>query len=688
MELKFKKQAAALLAILMAVLFIPVNSYAASDQADDIKYTVDAGDDLDFDEDDFINASEDIIDEDESLDYVEFTDLPSSSKGVLYYDDDEVDEGDDIDSDELDDITFTADDDYTGTFSIYYTGYDTDGNDFDGEIKITVKDSSGDADDITYSVASNRTVDFDAGDFDDASQDANDEDLDYIKITALPSSSKGILYVNYDDGDYDSKVTTSKSYYYDDDPAIDDITFVPDEDYSGTVSISYKGYDTAGDTFTGIIKITVKDGGSSSSGDIKYSVDADDELQFDEDDFNDYCQDENDEDLDYITFELPSSSKGTLYYDYDGDDEEKIKSSTEYYYDDDPSIDDITFVPNDNFSGNVSIDFEGEDMDGDSIKGTLTIAVANDDMVADDIYFSGIAGSPVTMFDDYFDKQCKELLDNSLDYVKFTLPSSGSGTLYYNYTSASDSSKVTASTKYYYDDKAPYLDKVSFVSAGTTAGTYVVKYTGYDTDGGTFSGDIRITVTAKTNTGNGSLYFGDVKDSYSWAIIYVDTLYSTGVISGETASDGTKRFNPGTAITRGDFMLYLSKALNLSSANATSNFSDVPVGSYYYDAIAVSKALGIAQGSNGKFYPNSTITREDAMVLALRAMNISGNAVGAGETSYLNNFTDSAAVSSYAKEGVAALIKAGIINGSDGKINPKSTITRAESTAMLYRIKY
>ncbi|HVI40384.1 MAG TPA: S-layer homology domain-containing protein, partial [Anaerovoracaceae bacterium] len=448
----------------------------------------------------------------------------------------------------------------------------------------------------------------------------------------------------------------------------------------------------------GSVVITVKDSGGSSSsssgsGDINYSVDAEDTVDFDEGDFNDYCQDENDEDLDYVKFTLPSSSKGVLWYDYDGNDEEKVDDAVKYYYDKDLSIDDITFVPDDSYSGNCKIEFEGEDAAGDTIDGTVVIAVANEDLAADVIYLSGTAGTPVTMYDEYLNKECKEVLNNTLDYVKFTLPSASNGILYYNYSSGgSSATKVSASTKYYYENDSPYLSKVSFVSAGSSAGTYTVKYTGYDTDGSSFTGEVNITLAAGSGTaapGAGSLYFSDVNGNYSWAVLYVDTLYSTSVITGEPASDGTKRFNPGTAITRGDFMLYLCKALNLSSASATSNFSDVAVGSYYYDAVATAKALGIAQGSNNKFYPNSTITREDAMALALRAMNMSGNSVGTGIISDLSKYSDNGSVSSYAKEAVAALIKAGIVTGSsDGKLYPKSTITRAESAAVIYRIKY
>ena len=135
-------------------------------------------------------------------------------------------------------------------------------------------------------------------------------------------------------------------------------------------------------------------------------------------------------------------------------------------------------------------------------------------------------------------------------------------------------------------------------------------------------------------------------------------------------------------------MLLLTRALNLNTTAATSNFSDVATGSYYYDAIAAAKALGIAQGTNNKFYPNATITREDAMVLALRAMSVSGTSVVPGTSTDLTSYTDNGSVSSYASEAIATLIKTGVITGSDGKIYLKNNITRVEAAAVIYRIKY
>jgi hypothetical protein len=539
------------------------------------------------------------------------------------------------------------------------------------------------ADTITYTTDVDEEVDFEEDDFYEVCEELSGYDhLDYVKFT-LPSSSKGTLYYDYYDDK--EKVASSDKYKYDGNPSISDVTFVPKSGYSGTVTISYNGWDDDGEEFTGSVKIAVDD--DDSDGDVEYSVDSGDTVTFKKADFNDYCKDENNATLDYLYFEQPSSSKGILYYDYD-DDKEKLDEEDAYYYSGSPSIADITFVPKSSYSGNVEINFSGYDIDDDTISGTVLISVNNDDLdEADDIEYSVTVGSHVTFDDDDFNDVCEDVTDESLDYVKFTLPSSSKGTLYYNYTSAGSNTKASASTKYYYK-KSSYLKNVAFVPSGST-GTVTVEYTGYDSEGAAFSGEIKITVKAKTVSPNtASQYFNDVTGNYSWAVQYVDSLYSTGAVTGTINPNGTRSFSPANNITRGDFMLILSRALSLTSGAGTGGFSDVPSGSYYYEAITAAKALGIAQGTNNKFNPTATITREDAMVLALRAMTVTGTGYVPGDASILSSFNDSSMISGYARDAIANLVKSGIITGSNNQIHPKDSITRAETAAIIYRIKF
>ena len=63
---------------------------------------------------------------------------------------------------------------------------------------------------------------------------------------------------------------------------------------------------------------------ASEADSISYKTDAKKAITFKGKDFNKVCDKLMDEDLDYVKFTLPSSSKGTLYYDYKGSDEEEL----------------------------------------------------------------------------------------------------------------------------------------------------------------------------------------------------------------------------------------------------------------------------------------------------------------------------------------------------------------------------
>ncbi|MCR4436604.1 MAG: family 10 glycosylhydrolase [Clostridiales bacterium] len=178
-----------------------------------------------------------------------------------------------------------------------------------------------------------------------------------------------------------------------------------------------------------------------------------------------------------------------------------------------------------------------------------------------------------------------------------------------------------------------------------------------------------------------SKYFPDVGREYSWAVKAIDGLCEKGIVKG----DDQGRFNPGQNTKRGDFILMAVRALNLK-ADFKDNFRDVAKGSYYYDAIGTAKTLGIAKGDGGSFNPNGNITREDMMVVAVRAIEASGIKLEKAGEEYLKGYNDASRISGYAREAVASLTKAGLVQGSGGGVNPKSMATRAEIAVMLDRL--
>ncbi|NIK76977.1 endo-1,4-beta-xylanase [Paenibacillus castaneae] len=175
--------------------------------------------------------------------------------------------------------------------------------------------------------------------------------------------------------------------------------------------------------------------------------------------------------------------------------------------------------------------------------------------------------------------------------------------------------------------------------------------------------------------------FGDLQ-SVPWAKKAIEAMASRGIINGTSEN----AYDPNASIKRADFLSLLVRALELKGNNASvTMFSDVDSSAYYYDAVKIAVQLGIIQGTgNNLFDPNSKISRQDMMVIAARAAKAAGKALPTGGT--LDAFSDEASVASYAKDSVAALVNAGIVQGSNGKLAPNSFLTRAEAAVILQRI--
>ena len=641
----------------------------------DISYETGKNEALTFTDSDFNTICKKITGS--SLDYVTFGSV-SSSRGTLYRDyggknEDKLSTSTKCyynDSPYLSNVTFVPAKDYTGTFTISYSGRSNARDSFSGTVKITVRKSSSI---LSYTVAEGKTLSLDDSDFNNFCKDETGYNLDYVKITP-PSSSKGTFYYRYGESRYEEKLSSSDKYYRSSSPKLDDVTFVPADDYSGTLSVSFTGLSTNGDSFSGTMKIRV---GDADKGDITYSAAASAAVTFDDADFNDYCKDLTGYSLDYVRFTLPSDSKGTLYYQYDKSGEKKVASSTSYYRSSSPRLYDVTFVPAKEYTGNVEISFTGRSTDGDSFSGTVVIVYAAPKEASVIRYSTG--STPVTFSSADFINACAARGSGSLTSVKFDLPSTAAGKLYYGYTAPNDyGGLVSPAISFPASTGSGSISAVTFVPKAGFNGTVTISYTGTDSKNNSFTGKVELTVTPSTQ----SRRFTDM-GSHGWAAASVDFLYEGGVTTGTSATT----YGPALNITRGDFILMLYRAFGLT-ASASDGFKDVPANSYYAQAIAVAKALGIAQGgSDGAFRPADPLTREDAMVFLYRTLSRTGRTLAEAPAAYLNRFSDGSATSSYAQGSVAALVQAGVIQGdNNGRLNPKGSLTRAEMAVILHRV--
>lgn len=201
----------------------------------------------------------------------------------------------------------------------------------------------------------------------------------------------------------------------------------------------------------------------------------------------------------------------------------------------------------------------------------------------------------------------------------------------------------------------------------------------YDADTGTirfktthFS---RFAVALKERT------FDDL-NGYGWASEAIGILAARGVVTGKT----TQSFDPAAPVSRAEFAEMIMRALGLS-AKARASFADVSEDAYYFEAVAMAERLGIVRGTpEGAFRPDASISREDMMVIAARALRIAGIAGDDVDTSSLAMFDDASLVSRYAVESIAKLAELGVVKGNGEQLQPQAPSSRAEAAAMIYRL--
>ncbi|WP_419890518.1 S-layer homology domain-containing protein [Paenibacillus xylanexedens] len=156
--------------------------------------------------------------------------------------------------------------------------------------------------------------------------------------------------------------------------------------------------------------------------------------------------------------------------------------------------------------------------------------------------------------------------------------------------------------------------------------------------------------------------------------------------------NGDNTFSPNRQVTRSEFAEIVVLGLGLMRQDAPQNlFPDVNDSAWFRSAVALANEFGIVRGyDNGNFNGNQEITREQGFAMVARAYRlIEPEAVISPDqmNSELERYSDAADVSNWAKEDVAQLIAAGIIQGNGPEVlSPKTTMTRAEVTALIARM--
>ena len=683
----------------------------------DITYTVKPGEEVAFDDEDFVNAY-DNAGGSGTMKYVVF-EKPSSdysNAGTVYsrygkrnatsFTRSELDDykfyyGDsDYGDYDLDELSFVADKSFSDSIEIAFTAYGGRGskeNDsVSGTLKITSsKSASSSKGDITYTVKAGEEVAFDDDDFEKIYENSScTGSFKYVEFSRPDSAfnNAGTLYSRYGKRNETaftrSSLSSNKFYYGDSDYGdydLDELSFVADRTFSGSVELSFTAYGGTGtrtnQNVTGTLVIaTGKTGSSTTKGDITYTVKAGDEVAFDDDDFEKFYNNSScSGTLKYVEFSRPDSAfnnAGTLYSRYGKRNETAFTrsslSSNKFYYGDsdygDYDLDELSFVADRTFSGSITLSFTlygGKNSKCDqSTTGTLVITTGTSAVTSRYVGNIRYNTTPNTALqinaNDIARLFRKYTSGGSLQYLTLTsVPATGS--LYYNYYNASKygatRTQLTASMagsmifSYSPASASEYdLSELTYIPSGSNYCT-ALTFTGYSSSGTAVSATILISVTASP----------------------VSEVYSV-TTKGTSVNFPANSVYSAVASATG-FGLSSIQLLELPASTAGVLY----VGSYAADTTsAYSYGSDTDSMSQLRFIPNSGFT--GSVSIPYVALSSSGTALGAGVVSIgvvdsVKKFTD-ISTSTWCYKYVTELASANVISGySNGTFQEKNTIT-------------
>ena len=670
----------------------------------DITYTVKAGEEVAFDEDDF----QKLYDKSSctgTFKYLVF-DRPSTSEyanGTIYSRYGKRNEtsfsrsalngntfgySDYADGDyDLSDLSFVADNSFTsGSITLSFTLYGGTGSRTNqsttGTLKITSGKSSSTTSkgDITYTVKAGSEVSFDEDDFQKLYDKSSCTGTFKYLVFDRPSTSEyanGTIYSRYgkrNETSFSRSALNGNSFGYSDyadgDYDLSDLSFVADKSFSGSITLSFTLYGGTGSrtnqSTTGTLVITSGNSGSSRSyyvGNIRCSVTPGTALQINPNEIARYFKKcSGGGNLMYVTLtSLPTV--GSLYYNYYGTSQYGASSRTQmtaasaagrmFAYS--PSVkteyalSELTYIP----SGTnycTAIGFTAYGGNGQSYTGSILISVST--QAVSEIYSVTTKGTSVSFPATAISSAVSGATGASLSSIQLLdLPATTSGVVYYG------SSVANTTSQYAYAN----LSQLRFVPNSNFTGSVSIPYVALNSRGTAMAmGQFSIGVVSSVKK------FRDVATT-TWCYKYVTELSSANIISGY--SNGS--FQEKNTITYGAALKLIMLAAGYGEQAPTVK------GSTFSGYLAKAKADGLVTG-NPKL--NGSITRLQIAQIASKALKLS--------TTNLSNkkpFTDTNDVY------VQALNAAGIIEGyfSNGTstYKPNSTLTRGQVSAIVWRMR-
>ena len=398
--------------------------------------------------------------------------------------------------------------------------------------------------------------------------------------------------------------------------------------------------------------------------------------------------------FDYVTFSLPTTAQGTLYY---GGTAMSTSNSSGAFNRNTKvtNLDSVTFVPNAKSTAKtITLNFtlyatrysSSSTSRGTTVSYSGSVVV---NLVREDIKYTVSQGDSVRFDESDFLSYLRSTKGYSsnytIDYVTFdqsAVSAVNEGSLYTYYSGYNYGGSVKTTDKFYYSATASQnaLSDVAFLASryAKTGETVYIPFTIYARYGSTGTGTRQLTGTVAIKIGQ-TMNFIDVKttdyfyNSVKWAV-------------GKNITNGTSSttFSPYKSCTRAEIVTFLWRAAGSPEPTTTRNpFHDVNAVTHssYYKAILWASQKGITSGtSTTAFSPDQVCTRAQIVTFLYRY---------AGQPSgyYSNPFKDVGATSEASYyNAIRWAVGKGITSGTSATtFSPYASCNRAEAVTFLYR---
>ena len=173
--------------------------------------------------------------------------------------------------------------------------------------------------------------------------------------------------------------------------------------------------------------------------------------------------------------------------------------------------------------------------------------------------------------------------------------------------------------------------------------------------------------------------FKDV-DTKAWYAEAVTAAVDNGLLYGKSKT----QLDPNGLLTRAEMAAITNRSFGCYKAADISAYKDVAKGKWYYNDVALAVQMGTYNGrSSSAMAPDSPITRQEAMTVVARALELDYDAYAKTD---LSAFSDRSEISNWALPYVRAMVGADYIHGRGKVLAPLDNITRAEFAQIFYNI--